>query len=403
MGLRIDNILECKRNGNVLSTPQVNSFVEMLVANQISDAQAAAFCAFTTWHGMTPRETLDLTLAMANSGTRMKWEIAESTRIIDKHSTGGVGDKVSLILAPLWAILGAKVPMVSARGAGYTGGTLDKLESIYGVRTHFSTLELQQILSNVGCFIVGPNDTIAPADKILYRLRNETSTISSIPLIVSSILSKKLAEGITHLVLDVKYGCGTYMKTRTEAYHLAVAIEEVSVKLGLDTRVVLSDMNQPLGNAVGNALEVQEAIECMKGKGPDDLIDLVCKLSGESRAREILASGVVFEQFEKMVLAQGGDLTKPYADDTTKTMEVIANRSGVINSCDAYKIGYANLLLGGGRCSGTESIHHGVGIRLLQKKNAQIQAGDVLAQVFVSDEQDLDKALSLIHEAYTIV
>jgi pyrimidine-nucleoside phosphorylase len=403
MELRIDNILESKRSGGILSTEQLDSFIGMLVANKISDAQAAAFCAFTMWHGMTPRETLDLTVSMANSGSRMRWGNVEATRIIDKHSTGGVGDKVSLILAPLWAVLGAKVPMVSARGAGYTGGTLDKLESIYGVQTQLPTEKLQQILSEVGCFIVGPNNTIAPADKILYRLRNETSTISSIPLIVSSILSKKLAEGITHLVLDVKYGCGTYMKTRTEAYHLAVAIETVSIQLGLDTRVVLSDMNQPLGNAVGNALEVEEAIECMKGGGPKDLIDLVCKLSGEEAARETLASGVVFEKFEQMILAQGGDLSKPYTDDSTRTLEVVAKRSGLVHSCDAYKIGYANMLLGGGRCSGQESIHHGVGIRLLQKKNAHIQTGDVLAHVFVSDEQDLDAALSLIHDAYTIV
>ncbi len=403
MGLRINNILEAKSSGKELSVPELDFFIQSLVREEVTSAQAGAFCAFTLWRGMTTAETIALTLAMANSGMRMHWDVSDDTMIIDKHSTGGVGDKVSIILAPLWASLGAKVPMVSAQGSGHTGGTLDKLESIAGFNTHFSPDTLQSLIANVGCFIVGSDERIAPADSILYALRNETATVSSVPLIVSSILSKKLAEGINHLVLDVKYGCGAHMKTRTEAHHLAVAIERVGSEVGLDMRVVLSDMNQPLGNAVGNALEVQEAIACMKGGGPKDLHDLVCELSGDQRASSILQSGVVYDKFVQMVEAQGGDISKPFTDHCKRRIEVKATHSGRIMSCDAYKIGYANLLLGGGRSSSLEKIHHGVGIQLLHKKNVDIQAGDSLAEVFVCDESSLDEALSCIQDAYTII
>ena len=247
MGLRFDTVLEKKKNGFELTVDEINYFVQGLMQQTVSPAQVGAFCAFIMLRGMTTSETVALTLAMADSGQRVEWDFSSDIRIVDKHSTGGVGDKVSMILAPLWAKMGYKVPMVSAKGAGFTGGTLDKLESIYGMETQLPLEVLKDNLEQVGCFIVGPNDRLAPADKLLYGLRNETSTVSSIPLIVSSILSKKLAEGINSLVLDVKYGLGTHMKTRTEAHHLSVAIESVAKAVGLDTRVVISDMNQPLG------------------------------------------------------------------------------------------------------------------------------------------------------------
>lgn len=403
MGLRISTILEQKSQGQELSGAQLRFFVEQLVSGEITDAQIAAFCAFTLWQGMSTQETVELTLAMADSSPKMQWDLPADTTIIDKHSTGGVGDKVSLILAPLWATLGYKVPMVSARGAGYTGGTLDKIESIYGMQTHLPHVCLKEILQDVGCFIVGSDERIVPADKVLYDIRNETSTVSSVPLIVSSILSKKLSEGINSLVLDVKYGCGTHMKTRTQAYHLAVAIEDVAVKIGLDTRIVLSDMNQPLGFAVGNSLEVEEAIRCMKGEGPTDLEELVCQLSGESAALETLRSGAVFDTFARMIETQGGDLSRPFADACKRRVLVRSNRSGRIVSCDAYKIGYANLLLGGGRTTGVEEIHHGVGIQLFKKKDDDVRDGERLAEAFVCDDGTLDEALNLIQEAYTII
>ena len=215
MALRIDTLLDRKRMGKELTAQELTFLVDCLMDRRLSPVQTGAFCAFTMWRGMTQAETVALTLAMANSGQTIQWDVPVDSKIIDKHSTGGVGDKVSLILAPLWATLGYRVPMVSARGAGFTGGTLDKLESIYGMKTQLSVEQMQQNLDDVGCFIVGSNQSIAPADKILYGVRNETATVSSIPLIVSSILSKKLAEGINHLVLDVKYGLGTHMKTRT--------------------------------------------------------------------------------------------------------------------------------------------------------------------------------------------
>ena len=402
MGLRIDTLLDRKRMGAELTNEELRFFIDSLMNKRLTQAQVGAFCAFTTWRGMTQQEMVALTMAMAHSGQTIQWSVPPDSKIVDKHSTGGVGDKVSLILAPLWVTLGYKVPMVSAKGAGFTGGTLDKLESIYGMKTQLPVTDLQQNLCEVGCFIVGPNDSIAPADKLLYGIRSETATVSSIPLIVSSILSKKMAEGINHLVLDVKYGLGSHMKTRTEAYHLGIAIETVATEVGIDTRVVLSDMNQPLGYAVGNSLEVEEAIACLKGDGPDDLVDLVCELSGEPASKEILQSGAAFQTFERMVTAQGGDLSVPCSDQCQGTITVKAPRSGIISACDAYKIGYANLLLGGGRTKAEAVIHHGVGIRLHHKKDAVIKAGDVLAEVFVGSESEVEEAIDLIQSAYCI-
>jgi len=306
----IGNILETKRDGGALSADQIGQVVAGIVDGSITRAQTAAFLAFVFQQGMTVEETVALTAAMADSGERMSWAGLDGP-FVDKHSTGGVGDKVSLVLAPLWAELGSMVPMISGRGLGHTGGTLDKLEAIPGFRTDLDGEGLRRCLAEAGCFISGQTTTLAPADRILYALRNETSTVPSIPLITASILSKKLAEGIDELVLDVKWGTGAFMKTHSEASALAEMLGRVGNGAGLMTRCVLTDMNQPLGRAIGNGLEVVEAIDCLQGKGPGDLSTLVCNLIGDPRAREVLASGAAHERFCRMVRTQGGDLDAP--------------------------------------------------------------------------------------------
>lgn len=400
--MRIDQILENKRDGIELTEAQIQYFIRGICDGSISRPQAAAFCAFVFWRGMTPCETVYLTAAMAASGDRLQWSREEGQMIIDKHSTGGVGDKVSLILAPLWATLGAKVPMISGRGLAHTGGTLDKLESIPGFRTDLSEEQLKDIYDRVGCFINGQTGELAPADKILYALRNETSTISCIPLIVGSIISKKLAEGTNSLVLDVKYGSGAFMKNRTSAHQLGCALEKVGTGVGLKMRTVLSDMNQPLGKAVGNALEVEESMLCLQGKGPQDLHDIVCELAGDPRASEVLSSGAAYAKWEEMVAAQGGDLSVPLHGGGCSEMLIRADRSGVITQCDAYNIGYSTVVLGGGRSQADQPIHHGVGCMVEAKVGDSVQAGDVLVRVLHHDGLGLEEAERYIQTAYQI-
>ena len=349
---------------------------------------------------MTAEETVALTLAMRDSGDVMSWPGLEGP-FADKHSTGGVGDKVSLILAPLWAELGMKVPMISGRGLGHTGGTLDKLESIPGYRTDLPAERLRDILASEGCFICGQTAALAPADRILYDLRNETCTVPSIPLITASILSKKLAEGIDRLVMDVKWGTGAFMKRRDDAEELGRSLKAVGEGAGVATRVVLSDMNQPLGEAVGNALEVEEAIRCLQGQGPDDLSALVCELIGDPRAALVLASGAAYPRFERMVAAQGGDLNAPLLGAGCQVAPLLSPRDGVVIRCDALEIGQAAFALGAGRARAEDAIHPGVGLRVHHKVGARVQAGQPLATVF-SAGKGTDEATSLLRRAIVV-
>lgn len=398
--MSIDRILERKRDGVELSADEIEYFVTAVTNEMATRAQAAAFLAFVYNQGMTDQETVALTLAMADSGHRLKWPAYDSI-IADKHSTGGVGDKVSLILAPLWATLGAKVPMISGRGLGHTGGTLDKLEAIEGYQVTIAEERLEAILDDVGCFICGQTATLAPADRIFYALRNETSTVPCIPLIVASILSKKLAEGIDSLVMDVKYGSGAFMKTREQAEELAKALTEVGIGAGLEMRAVLSDMNQPLGNGVGNAIEVEEAIRCLQGEGPSDLATLVCELIGDPRANEVLSSGAAFEKWEEMVHAHGGQLDKPLRGFGCQEQVVLAQKDGIVERCDAYNIGYASVLLGGGRLRADEAIHHGVGMWIHAKVGDKVEKGQPLVSV-LHNNKNVESVLQLIDEAYVI-
>lgn len=394
------DILARKRDGDALTDQQISRFVSGVVDGSVTRAQAAALMTSIYLQGMTADETVALTLAMRDSGDVLQWDGIDGP-FADKHSTGGVGDKVSLVLAPLWAELGVRVPMISGRGLGHTGGTLDKLESIPGFSVSLPEPQLRQILGDVGCFVCGQTRTLAPADRVLYALRNETATVPSPPLITASILSKKLAEGIDELVLDVKWGTGAFNKTREVGEALAAQLVAVGNGAGVRTRAVLSEMNQPLGEAVGNALEVEEAIRCLRGDGPVELASLVCDLIGDPRAADVLASGAALERFEHMVRAQGGDPTAPLHGGGCQEEIFRAERSGVLSRCDAYTIGRAAFVLGAGRARAADAIDPGVGLRVLRKVGDAVSAGEPLA-VVVHRGHRVGEALDRLQHAFVI-
>jgi len=394
------DVLQAKRDGHELTTDQINFLIEGIVSGQVTRAQSAAFLSFVYTQGMTVEETVALTMAMVDSGDRLAWrELAGP--FVDKHSTGGVGDKVSLVLAPLWAELGAYVPMISGRGLGHTGGTLDKLEAIPGYRTDLDPGSLTTVLKTVGCFISGQTASLAPADRILYALRNETSTVPSIPLITASILSKKLAEGIDELVLDVKWGSGAFMSTHAAASGLADMLCRVGRGAGVLTRAVLTDMNQPLGRTVGNALEVTEAIECLKGGGPGDLAALTIDLIGDPRAKDVLASGAAYERFCRMVAAQGGDPEATLLGSGCTDRVVESQVDGVVTAVDALSIGRAAFALGAGRSRADDPVHPGVGLTIHKKVGERAVRGEPLVTLRVAD-RGVDRAVMLVQSAYTI-
>ena len=395
----VREVIEKKRDGGILNTTEINSFVTAVVKGDASRAQAASFLAFSYANGLNIEETASLTLAMADSGTRLSWVSPDP--LIDKHSTGGVGDKISLILAPLWVCLGYRVPMISGRGLGHTGGTLDKLESIVGFQTNRNRAQLEQQFKDVGCFICAQSDQLAPADRLFYALRNETATVPSIPLIVASILSKKIAEGIATLVMDVKWGSGAFMKTHSDALQLSKGLETVGAQAGLTVHSHLTQMSEPLGSAVGNTIEVEESIACLKGEGPQDVQDLVCRLSGSDRAASILASGAAYEVFEKMVTAQGGDLKQNLRGRGTYEECFYASHSGRLLSCDAYMVGMAVVHLGGGRIRAEDMIDHGVGVWVEVKVGQHIEKGQLLFRI-QHRKKGLARAKRLLEQAIVI-
>jgi thymidine phosphorylase len=399
-GLGIDAILSARREGDPLSDAQIEAFVGGVVDGGVTSAQAAAFLAFTAVRGLSDGESAALTRAMTASGDTLSWPGIEGP-FVDKHSTGGVGDKVSLILAPLWAELGARVPMISGRGLEHTGGTLDKLEAIPGFRVDLEEPELRDVLSDVGCFISGQTGSLAPADRVLYALRNETCTVPSVPLITASILSKKLAEGLDRLVLDVKFGSGAFMKTETAARDLADSLVRVGIAAGLDTRAVLTPADEPLGLTIGNALEVQEAIACLQGGGPPDLARLVCELIGDPRAADVLASGAAWPRFARMVRAQGGDLDAPLLGGGCREQVVESSIDGELTQCDAYGVARAAFVLGAGRRRAADPVHPGVGIRLHAVKGERVVRGQPLLTLVHADT-NLDQARALIGDALVV-
>ena len=404
-------IIEKKRDGKELSPREIQAFVRGVTDGTFADYQATAFLMAVFFRGMTLQETCSLTEAMLASGERYDFSHLDRP-CVDKHSTGGVGDKVSLILAPLAAACGLKVPMMSGRGLGFSGGTLDKLESIPGFNTHVSKSRFTELLETVGCAMIGQSETIAPADKKLYALRDVTGTVECIPLIVASILSKKLAEGAQALVLDVKVGSGAFMKTRDQARRLAKTLTLVGKKMGLPCRALITNMNQPLGYAVGNALEVKECIEILKNTKETkkssaqdlpsadlkelsiqlcahmlELSDVVSTLSeGRKLAHAKLAEGSAWQIFEKLVSAQGGDLdkvaTSPFlAFRAPMQTTWIAKKSGYIAKIETANIGRILVEMGGGRKKTTDPVDLAVGMVFHKKTGARVKAGETIVTV----------------------
>jgi pyrimidine-nucleoside phosphorylase len=398
----VDALLNRAGSGRPLSDDDVRRFVAGATSGALSRPQVAAWLAWAYARTLTAPETAALTDAMVRSGVRLSW--GSGGLLVDKHSTGGVGDKVSLILAPLWAELGWRVPMISGRGLGHTGGTLDKLESIPGFRTDLSVDELRGVLERVGCFISGQTADLAPADRVLYSVRNETGTVASIPLIVGSILSKKLAEGIERLVLDVKVGPGAFMKTPEDAAALARALVDTAVAHGVSCVAHLTPMFEPLGVMVGNALEVDEAAACLRGGGSRALAELVVSLAEHPDAAEVLASGRAYPRFLAMIEAQGGD---PRAVDRgvaggTESAWVVAPRSGVVHTLDAGACGRAAMALGGGRMVASDAVDPMVGLEVLAPVGAVVAAGDPIVRLAHRGGHGLERARALVEAGLLI-
>mgnify|MGYP002830703336 CR=1 FL=1 len=401
--MHIEDILLSMGKGEIQSDEAVQAFVSGVVSETISRPQAAAWLAFAFARTLSDAETLALTRAMTDSGDVMTWP--DGPTLMDKHSTGGVGDKVSLVLAPLWVALGRRVPMISGRGLGHTGGTLDKLEAIPGYRTDLDQDALERTLQDVGCFISGQTRALAPADRILYALRNETQTVASIPLITGSILSKKLAEGVEHLVLDVKVGSGAFMTSPERGAALARMLVRVCALAGKQVEAHLTAMDQPLGQAVGNANEVEEAVACLRGGGPADLRALTLALAGDPRAADLLDNGAAMEIFERMVHAQGGDvgaLDGGLRGAGCQEHVVVAERDGFIGQVHALSVGRAAFVLGAGRSRAEDPVDHGVGLQIHARVGQKVDRGQPLVTVLHRDGHALDEALALLRAGVTV-
>lgn len=399
--MHVPTIIERKRDGKTLDEGEIRFLVKAFTDGSMPDYQMSAFAMAVYFQGMDAGETAALTRAMLESGTSFSWP-SQAPRVVDKHSTGGVGDKVSLVLAPLLACDDLWVPMISGRGLGITGGTLDKLESIPGFCVGLSADEALAQIERIGVVMMGQTESICPADKKLYALRDVTATVPSRPLIVASILSKKLAESLDALVLDVKFGSGAFMKTRADAVLLGEAMREVGGAMGVDIRVCYHPMDEPTGRAVGNALEVAEAIECLRGGGPEDLRELVLALAGEvsGAGREQLAAwlddGTAFAKFRDLVAAQGGDPST--LDDFASVhpaptvREIRSPNSGMVTRVDAETVGRAANALGAGRERAEDAVNPAVGFDRIAKVGDQVAAGGVIARVHAHRPADADAA-----------
>ena len=417
---RAVDLIRKKRDNGELSAAEIEFFVAAYTRAEIPDYQVAAWLMAVVLRGMTRGETAALTDAMLHSGEVLDLSSLPA-RKVDKHSTGGVGDKTSLILAPLAAAAGLVVPMISGRGLGHTGGTLDKLEAIPGFNVNLSVERFRQVLETCGCAMIGQTAEIAPADRKLYALRDVTSTVESPYLICASIMSKKLAEGVDALVLDVKTGSGAFMKNEEDAAFLADLMVETGERMDKKMVALITDMDQPLGNMVGNALEVLEVIEVLRGGGPEDLQQLCLELAGwmlylgnvsatvgagRQRAAELLSSGKALEKFGQMVEMQGGD---PRTLDDPKrlpqaqhTMKVPSARTGYLTSLQCEQFGTASVVLGGGRERKEDSVDPAVGIFLHKKVGDRVAAGEVLATIHYNSEARAARAEQLLRESYRI-
>ncbi len=405
--MRMVDIIEKKRDGKELTTQEINFFIEGYTKGDIPDYQASALCMAIYFQDMTDRERADLTSAMVDSGETIDLSDIDGIKV-DKHSTGGVGDTTTLVLAPLVASLGIPVAKMSGRGLGHTGGTIDKLESIAGFHVELTREQFVDLVNRDKVAVVGQSGNLTPADKKLYALRDVTGTVNSIPLIASSIMSKKIAAGADAIVLDVKVGEGAFMKTKEDAEELAHAMVRIGNHVGRNTIAIISDMSQPLGFAIGNALEVKEAIETLQGKGPKDLTELVLTLGSQmvilakkaktqEEARKMLLSsiqsGKAIAKFKEFIANQGGDTS--IIDDTNKLpqakykIELPAQKSGIISKMIANEIGVASMILGAGRATKEDVIDPAVGIVLHKKVGDNVAQGESLLTIY-SNRENVD-------------
>ena len=418
--MRSVDILRKKRDDQVLNRAEIEAFIQGVTAGTWPTYQTSALLMAIVLRGMNAEETADLTRAMVHSGQKLDLSDLPGIKV-DKHSTGGVGDKTSLVLAPLAAACGVVVPMMSGRGLGHTGGTLDKLESIPGFRVGLSLPEFRAALKKVGCALIGQTAEIAPADKILYALRDVTATVESIPLITASIMSKKIAEGIGGLVLDVKCGRGAFMKNRGDAHHLAESLVATGNANGVRTQAVVTAMDAPLGRAVGNYLEVIESLETLKGRGPADVEVLSVALAArmllmaglaatlgqaEAKVREALQSGRGLEKFRDIIAQQGGNprVVDHYDDfPTAPRRELVrAESGGYITAVDAELVGRATMVLGAGRDRVEDAIDPSAGALVLKCRGESVRPGEGLVELHYGKPSRLQEALEMVRRAYTI-
>ncbi len=417
--MRAVDIIAKKRDGGELSAAEIDFFIQGFTRDEIPDYQAAAWLMAVYLQGMSRQETIDLTMAMARSGQMLDLEEI-APLVVDKHSTGGVGDKTTIAVAPLVASTGLPVGKMSGRALSFSGGTLDKLESIPGFQADITTAEFLAQLRTAGVVVCGQTADLAPADGKLYTLRDVTATVSCLPLIASSIMSKKIASGARAIVLDVKVGRGAFMKTKAEATALARLMVEIGQGVGRQVRAVLSDMNQPLGRAVGNALELKEALDTLHGHGPHDFLEHCLSVAGqllvlggkaqdaeEARAilLEVLHSGQALAKFREWIAAQGGDLAA--VDDPSRlpqaaiVQDVPAPRTGYVASIDAMEVGLTAMLLGAGRAKKGDLIDHAVGVVLRAKIGDYVKRGEPLLTIHANDGDRLAQARQRLLAAYT--
>ncbi|AIU75231.1 pyrimidine-nucleoside phosphorylase [Bacillus amyloliquefaciens] len=402
--MRMVDLIVKKQNGKELTTEEIQFFVKGYTDGSIPDYQASALAMAIYFQDMTDQERADLTMAMVNSGETIDLSAIEGIKV-DKHSTGGVGDTTTLVLAPLVAALGVPVAKMSGRGLGHTGGTIDKLEAIEGFHVELSKDEFIKLVNRDKVAVIGQSGNLTPADKKLYALRDVTGTVNSIPLIASSIMSKKIAAGADAIVLDVKTGAGAFMKTDEDAVNLAKAMVRIGNNVGRQTMAVISDMSQPLGFAIGNALEVQEAIDTLRGEGPEDLNELVLTLGSQmvvlakkaetleearTKLQEVMKNGKALEKFKEFLSNQGGDAS--VVDEPSKLpqaaykIDVPAKEAGVVSEIVADEIGVAAMLLGAGRATKEDEIDLAVGIMLRKKVGDNVEKGEPLVTLYANRE-----------------
>ncbi len=418
--MRMYDIIRKKRDGGELTTQEIKFFIDGYVKGEIPDYQASALLMAIFFKGMNFQETADLTFAVRDSGQRLDFSAIKGVRV-DKHSTGGVGDKTSLVVAPLVASLGVKVAKMSGRGLGHTGGTIDKLEAIPGFRTDLSEEEFLNNVNKIGVCIVGQNKDLAPADKKLYALRDVTATVDSLPLVVSSIMGKKLAADDDCIVLDVKTGSGAFAKSLEDSRTLAKVMVDIGKQAGKKMLALITDMDRPLGNAIGNTLEVKEAIDTLNGHGPEDFTEIcvilatnMLYLAGkgsmeecEKMVKAAIADKRALDTFKKMVVAQGGDVS--FIDNPDKfataphKRSVKAQKSGYIHHVDTEGYGISSLLLGAGRNTKEENIDFAAGIVLKKKTGDYVKEGEELCMMYTSDEKRFDGAVNKFYESTVIL